>query len=140
MRSGAHCSRYDPGARIGGMNSPVVSRRCFLGVTMAPYVWRIRAADRPPNVILIYADDLGYGDLGCYGSRLRTPNLDRMAAEGVRFTHSYSGNPVCSPSLIPATRSARLPAQRCSPAGIPPAPEFPVCCSPTTPPAFPIPK
>ena len=46
-----------------------------------------RAANRLPNIVLIYADDLGYGDLGCYGSKIRTPNLDRMAAEGVRFTH-----------------------------------------------------
>ena len=53
---------------------------------------------RPPNIILINCDDLGYGDLGCYGSPIRTPHIDRMAAEGVRLTHFYSGNPVCSPS------------------------------------------
>jgi arylsulfatase len=47
---------------------------------------------------MIYCDDLGYGDVGCYGSGIRTPNIDRMASEGVRFTHFYSGNPVCSPS------------------------------------------
>jgi arylsulfatase A-like enzyme len=51
------------------------------------------------NVILIVADDLGYGDLGCYGQRrIHTPNLDRMAAEGVRFTQAYAGSSVCSPS------------------------------------------
>jgi arylsulfatase A len=50
------------------------------------------AKDGRPNVIIIYADDLGYGDLGCYGSpTIRTPNLDRMAAEGLRFTDFYSG-------------------------------------------------
>ena len=54
---------------------------------------------RPPNVIFIIADDLGYGDLGCYGQKfIRTPNLDRMAAEGMRFTQHYSGNAVCAPS------------------------------------------
>ncbi len=55
-------------------------------------------ADRP-NIILINCDDLGYGDLGCYGStRNSTPALDRMAAEGVRFTDFYMASPVCSPS------------------------------------------
>jgi len=57
-----------------------------------------RAADKP-NVIFILADDLGYGDLGCYGQQLiQTPNLDQMAAEGMRFTHFYAGAPVCAPS------------------------------------------
>lgn len=55
--------------------------------------------DRPPNVVIIYADDLGYGDLGCYGHpTIRTPNLDRMAAEGMRFTEFYSAAEVCTPS------------------------------------------
>lgn len=53
------------------------------------------AATRRPNIILIYADDLGYGDLGCYGSNIRTPNLDRLAAGGMRFTNCNSANPVC---------------------------------------------
>lgn len=57
------------------------------------------AAARPPNIIFILADDLGYGDLGCYGQkRIRTPNLDRMAAEGMRFTQAYAGSTVCAPS------------------------------------------
>ena len=57
------------------------------------------AAPRPPNVIFIIADDLGYGDLGCYGQRrIQTPHLDRMAAEGMRFTQHYSGNAVCAQS------------------------------------------
>lgn len=55
--------------------------------------------DARPNVILILADDLGYGDLGCFGQeKIRTPNLDRLAAEGTRFTHAYAGATVCSPS------------------------------------------
>ncbi|MDZ4288018.1 MAG: arylsulfatase, partial [Prosthecobacter sp.] len=57
------------------------------------------ALARPPNIVFIIADDLGYGDLGCYGQKIiRTPNLDRMAAEGMRLTHHYSGNAVCAPS------------------------------------------
>ena len=53
----------------------------------------------PPNIILINCDDLGYGDLGCYGSQVnKTPNLDRMAAEGMRFSDFYMASPLCSPS------------------------------------------
>ncbi len=52
----------------------------------------------PPNFVVILADDLGYGDLGCYGSRIATPNLDRMATEGVQFNQFYAASPVCSPS------------------------------------------
>ena len=58
------------------------------------------AQGRPrPNIILIVADDLGYGDLGCYGQRMfATPEIDRMAAEGTRFTQVYAGASVCAPS------------------------------------------
>jgi arylsulfatase A-like enzyme len=56
-------------------------------------------AEQPPNVVLIVADDLGAMDLGCYGSKFhRTPHLDKLAADGMRFTQSYSACPVCSPS------------------------------------------
>lgn len=54
---------------------------------------------RPPNIVFILSDDLGYGDLGCYGQQqIRTPNIDRMAAEGMRFTQCYAGSTVCAPS------------------------------------------
>lgn len=57
------------------------------------------SAERPPNIIYILADDLGYGDLGSYGQKLiRTPRLDRMAREGMRFTQHYAGAPSCAPS------------------------------------------
>jgi len=53
----------------------------------------------PPNIIYMLADDLGYGELGSYGqSKIRTPNLDRLAAQGMRFTQHYAGSPVCAPS------------------------------------------
>ena len=53
----------------------------------------------PPNIVLIIADDLGYGDLGCFGQKvLKTPRIDRMASEGMRFTHFYAGSTVCAPS------------------------------------------
>ena len=58
----------------------------------------VNAADKP-NIIFILADDLGYGDLGCYGQRvIQTPRLDQMAAEGMKFTQLYAGNTVCAPS------------------------------------------
>lgn len=52
----------------------------------------------PTNFVIVYVDDVGYGDLGCYGSELATPNLDRLAAEGLRFTDFYSASAICSPS------------------------------------------
>ena len=51
-----------------------------------------------PNIIVIICDDLGYGDLGCYGSKLATPNIDRLAAQGVRFTHHCTPIALCSAS------------------------------------------
>ena len=53
-----------------------------------------------PNIVIVYADDLGYGDLSCYNAdaAYKTPHLDRMAAEGVRFTDAHSPSTICSPS------------------------------------------
>jgi arylsulfatase A-like enzyme len=68
-----------------------------------------RAAETLPNFVVLFADDLGYGDLGCYGHpTIRTPNLDRMAAEGMRFTQFYCAAPVCTPSRA-ALMTGRLP-------------------------------
>src|SRR4051812_17898058 len=54
---------------------------------------------RPPNIVLIFADDLGYADVGCFGARgYSTPNIDRLAAEGIRFTDFYVAQAVCSAS------------------------------------------
>ncbi len=55
--------------------------------------------ERLPNIVYIFADDLGYGDLGCFGADdIKTPNIDRIAREGIKFTEFYSASPVCSPS------------------------------------------
>lgn len=68
------------------------------------------AAERP-NIVIIYADDLGWGDLGCYGNpNIRTPNLDRMGAEGMRFTDFYSTAEVCTPSRA-ALLTGRYPVR-----------------------------
>ena len=78
-----------------------------------------------PNIVLILADDLGYAELGCYGQeKIKTPNIDRLAAEGMKFTQHYCGNAVCAPSrcslmtgkhpghaYIRSNRQARLPAE-----------------------------
>ncbi|MFT4559506.1 MAG: arylsulfatase A [Planctomycetaceae bacterium] len=62
-----------------------------------------------PNIVVIFCDDLGYGDLSCFGHpTIRTPNLDQMAAEGVRLTQFYSASPVCTPSRA-ALMTGRLP-------------------------------
>lgn len=68
------------------------------------------AAERP-NVVILFADDLGYGDLGCYGSpTIKTPHLDRMATEGLRFTDFYSAAEVCTPSRA-ALLTGRYPVR-----------------------------
>ena len=69
---------------------------CFFAMLFA--VATVHAADRP-NIILILADDLGYGDLGCYGATaLKTPNLDRLAKQGLRFTDAHATSATCTPS------------------------------------------
>ena len=71
----------------------------LLACTSLALSFHAAAAARPPNIIFILADDLGYGDIGAFGQKkIRTPNLDRMAAEGMRFTQHYAGNAVCAPS------------------------------------------
>ena len=68
----------------------------ILALLLPLAVW---AEAKSPNVIYILADDLGYGDLSCYGQKkLQTPNIDRLAKEGIKFTAHYSGNTVCTPS------------------------------------------
>ena len=79
-------------------------RAALLAVTLfaAASVSTARQAPSPttrPNIVIIQADDLGYGDLSAYGqAQFRTPSLDRLAAEGIRFTNYYAGSTVCAPS------------------------------------------
>src|SRR6187399_2988389 len=71
--------------------------RAFL--LLCAFALAATGAERKPNIIFILADDLGYGELGCFGQKLiATPNLDRMAAEGMKFSRFYAGSPVCAPS------------------------------------------
>ena len=75
----------------------MLNRRQFLG-TLGAAIPAL-AQTKKPNIVFILADDLGYGDLGCYGQKvIATPNLDQLAAEGMRFTQSYAGSTVCAPS------------------------------------------
>ena len=54
-----------------------------------------KRTDKRPNILVILADDLGYSDLGCYGSEIHTPNLDKLAQQGVRFNHFYNASRSC---------------------------------------------
>ena len=73
--------------------------RLFLATQALASAGAVRADDRRPNVLFILADDLGYGDLGCFGQKLiRTPNIDGLAAQGTRFRQAYAGSTVCAPS------------------------------------------
>src|SRR5210317_1386777 len=71
--------------------------------------------DSAPNIIYIMADDLGYGHLGCYGQEIiQTPNIDKLAAEGMRFTQAYSGCSLCAPArstLMTGTHAGHTPVR-----------------------------
>ena len=76
-------------------NCPFSSRILYVALIVAD----ADAAERPPNIVLIMADDLGLGEVGCYGGKaIPTPNIDRLAAEGLRFTNAYSASAVCAPT------------------------------------------
>ena len=68
-------------------------------IPLLTVAFALPATEQRPNVVLIVADDLGYGDLGCYGAtRVKTPNIDRLAQEGVRCTDAHASASVCQPS------------------------------------------
>ncbi len=95
-----------PDTEDSGMNSNgTINRRNFLGMMgigagMAVHPGVVTGkTTQKPNIVVVLCDDLGYGDLGCYGhSRIETPRLDEFAEEGVKFTDCYAGAPVCSPA------------------------------------------
>src|SRR5688572_2560919 len=80
------------------------ARKCIAGLVVvllstALYCNLFAQSNTKPNIIFIIADDLGYGDLGCYGQqKIATPNIDRLAKMGVRFTDFYSASTVCAPA------------------------------------------
>ncbi len=88
------------------MSPHKMSRRAFMkslalsaAATMVPASLKGAQGKRPKNIVLIYADDLGYGDVSCYGAtKVKTPNIDRVASEGVRFTNAHSASATCTPS------------------------------------------
>jgi arylsulfatase A-like enzyme len=92
-----------------------MTRRQLLGTMTAAAALRAQSSGRRPNVVVIVADDMGIGDLGCYGAaEARTPNLDKLSSEGVRFADWHANSPVCSPS-----RAALLTGQYPQHCGIP---------------------
>jgi arylsulfatase A-like enzyme len=97
----------------------LMTRRDFLAAAgVAAGSPLLAAPARTPNIVLILCDDLGFGDLGVYGSKIRTPNFDRLASEGVRFTNFCSADPVCSPSraaLLTGRCPTRVRACSCRP-------------------------
>src|SRR6185437_5812753 len=91
----------------------MLTRRELLAST--PAAMAAAAGRRPPNIIIILADDLGCHDLGCWGAAdLKTPNIDKLAESGARFTNWYAAAPVCAPSRA-ALLAGRYPVR----AGLP---------------------
>lgn len=72
---------------------------CYVLTGSTPSFSQKKKTNRKPNIIYIYANDLGYGELGCYGQKkIKTPHLDQLASEGIRFTKHYTSTPVCAPA------------------------------------------
>jgi arylsulfatase A len=81
------------------MSPFMISKTRIAALCSMALMQSVAAANRPPNFVVMFMDDMGYGDLGCYGAKgYETPNIDRIAHEGMRFTDFYVGQPVCSAS------------------------------------------
>ncbi|HEX6544911.1 MAG TPA: sulfatase [Bryobacteraceae bacterium] len=96
------------------MHNSLTRRNALQALGAATLASARAAASAPshnaPNIVFILCDDMGYGDLECYGSKIHTPNLNRLASEGIRFTNFNSADPVCSPSRA-ALLTGRYPTQ-----------------------------
>ena len=88
----------------------IFQKICHLFLFFIPFIFSLYA--EKPNIIFVLADDLGWAELGCYGNTFNeTPNLDKLAKQGVRFTHAYAAAPVCSPyraALLTGQHPARV--------------------------------
>lgn len=97
MKNSVRC--YFPAAVLGVVSLLLTALGASAQVPRIVMATNLPSGPAMPNIILIVADDLGYGDVGCYGqTRIQTPNLDRLAKEGTRFTSFYAGSTVCAPS------------------------------------------
>ena len=93
-----HLRKADPMQSHPRLTDVIAMAITLLGF-LANALPTVAAEDRPPNFILIFVDNLGYGDVGCFGpARHKTPHLDQMAAEGMKLTHCYATAGVCTPS------------------------------------------
>lgn len=97
---------------VSGRFAPLVCLALALVPTLSvAQQAQLATAPKPPNIVFVLTDDMGYSDPGCYGGTFApTPNIDRLAKEGTRFTHFYDGSPLCSPSRA-AMITGRFPAQ-----------------------------
>jgi hypothetical protein len=92
-------SRKEDRVRLSGLLRRLCGKALIAAAFTFSLLTPVSAAEQPPNFIVIFTDDLGYGDLPSYGnSTIRTPRLDQMAAEGVRLTEFYSAAPTCTPA------------------------------------------
>ena len=91
------CLEINPGfTKVASVNlNSVRAARCGLLALLMSFVHLVVAAETRPNIIVLLADDLGWGDVACYGGKMPTPNLDAMAREGTRFTQFYVASPIC---------------------------------------------
>ena len=105
------------------MNKPALHLMLALAAAAACPAATTPQVKPPKAIVMIYADDLGYGDVGCYGAKgIPTPSIDKLAKQGVRFTDAYSTTSVCTP-----------PAMPCSPGNIPGARKARAFCRGTPP-------
>ncbi len=112
--------------RVWNRRSFLAGLACGTAATMAPRWSRAKAAGGKPNIIFIMVDDMGYHDLGCFGSKtILTPSIDKMCSEGIKFTDCYSGDTVCAPArstLMTGLHKGHTPVRGNS-GGIPLRPE-----------------